>query len=418
MNYAGLYGKQTDYSNYELRLRTLCTEHEELFGTEPAALFSAAGRTELGGNHTDHNLGCVLASAINLDTVAAVRAVKDNSITFVSHGFPPVKIDISDLKPLKSEQGTTAALIRGIAASVKRRGGKTGGFSANAASSVLTGSGLSSSASVEVLIGTVFNVLFNGGRFSTTEIAQMGQEAENTYFGKPCGLMDQLACANGGIIGINFGNPSIPEITPVDSDFAAYGHELVIVNTGGSHADLTEDYASVPAEMKSVARFFGKQFLGQVSPDMFYENIAAVRKKLGNDRAVLRAAHFFEENCRVRSMLGALKAGNFSLYLDIVRECGKSSAEYLQNLFSPSAPETQGLSVALAASEHLLGRNGACRLQGGGFAGTVQAYVPVDFVEKYISGMDAVFGVGSCTAVEVRTLPALGFLPSETSLHS
>lgn len=408
MNYAGLYGKHKDYGKYEQRFRDLGLEHEKIFGQGAEVLFSAAGRTELGGNHTDHNLGRVLASAIDLDTIAAVHANTDNTVVFHSRGFKPVVIDISDLAPVERERETTASLIRGIAASVIKRGGRAGGFSANVASSVLAGSGLSSSASVEVLIGTVFNELFNGGRFSTTEIAVMGQEAENNYFGKPCGLMDQIACANGGIVGINFKNPAVPVITPVDSDFASYGYTLVIVSTGGSHADLTADYASIPAEMKSVAAFFSKSCLGELDCSLFYENIHEVRASLKNDRAVLRAMHFYEENLRVDAMIGTLRAADFDAYLDVVRECGKSSAMFLQNLYSPSDPRAQGLSMALAASEHFLGRNGACRLQGGGFAGTIQAYVSIDAIGKYTQKMEGIFGEGCCTAVGVRSLPALG----------
>ena len=408
MDYAGLYGKHKDYSKYEQRLRNLRQEHSKLFGVDAQMLFSSPGRCELGGNHTDHNLGRVIASAIDLDTVAAVHANSDNTVVFHSRGFDTVSIDITDTDPVKRERETTASLIRGIAASIGRRGGKVGGFSANVESSVLAGSGLSSSASVEVLIGSIFNELYNGGRFSTTELAIMGQEAENNYFGKPCGLMDQIACANGGIVGIDFKNPAKPVITPVVSDFASYGYTLVIVNTGGSHADLTSDYASIPAEMKSVAAFFSKTCLGELDSKVFYDNLYEVRKAMKNDRAVLRAMHFFEENLRVDAMVAALKAGDFDTYLKVVRECGRSSATFLQNLFSPSSPYAQGLSVALAASEHFLGKKGACRLQGGGFAGTVQAYVPLDVLGKYIRKMEGIFGEGCCTVVGVRSLPALG----------
>ncbi len=294
-----------------------------------------------------------------------------------------------------------------MAAAFEKRGGKTGGFHAKAESSVLPGSGLSSSASVEILLGTIFNTLFNNSRFSATELALIGQEAENTFFGKPCGLMDQLACASRGIVKIDFRDPSSPVGTPVNVRFDELGYNIVIVNTGADHSDLTADYAAIPAEMRSVAAFFGKQNLRQLDESVFFDNIREMQKALCNERAILRAIHYFDENRRVDLMTDALKAGDIDSYLNLVRECGKSSVELLQNAYSPSHPENQQIVLALALSSKLLGENGAWRLHGGGFAGTIQAYVPVDYTQKYIEQMEKVFGQGSALILSVTDGPAV-----------
>lgn len=380
------------------------------------AIFSTSGRTELGGNHTDHNNGRVIAGSINLDTLAAVHEVMDYTVTFISEGYSPICVDISDLSVNPAEFGTTESLIRGVAAAFVKRGGCLGGFAANVTSNVFKGSGLSSSAAIEVLIGTIFNSLFNSDKFSTTELAIMGQEAENIYFGKPSGLMDQVACANGGIVGIDFYNTSNPIITPISIDFTDYGFDYVIVNTGGSHADLTADYASIPLEMKAVAKFFGKEVLREVDPKTFLDNVVELRHYLKNDRAILRAYHFFREDACVEKMLSALSSCDFKAYLALVMESGQSSFNYLQNLFAPRNASEQGISLAYAWSNiffekfglvHGNSYNGAFRVQGGGFAGTIETYIPLDKTEAYITHMESLFGKDCCVKLAIRKLPTM-----------
>ena len=382
----------------------------------PDALFSTSGRTELGGNHTDHNHGCVIAGSINLDSIAAVHEVMDYNVTIISDGYSPINVDISDLKVNPAEFGTTQALVRGVAASIVKRGGCLGGFAANISSSVFKGSGLSSSAAIEVLIGTIFNSLFNDDKFSTTELAIMGQEAENIYFGKPSGLMDQVACANGGIVGIDFNDTSNPIITPIAIDFADYGFDYVIVNTKGSHADLTPDYAAIPSEMKAVAKFFGKDVLRDVDEADFYRNIAELRHQIKNDRAILRAYHFFREDKCVEKMLSSLASCDFKSYLALVQESGQSSFNYLQNIFSSKNACEQGISLAYAWSNVFFENNnlihggiydGAFRVQGGGFAGTIETYIPQDMTSAYISHMEKLFGPDSCVRLAIRKLPTM-----------
>lgn len=410
MDIAGLYGKLAASdpgarAAAERRLTDLAARHKEMFGTAAQAVFSTSGRTELGGNHTDHNLGKVLAGSINLDTIAAVHTVGGNTVSFASEGYPAISVDISDLDVHEDLFGTTEALIRGVAAAMAKRGGKTGGFCANVSSSVFKGSGLSSSAAVEVLVGTIFNSLFNDDRFSTTELAIMGQEAENIHFGKPSGLMDQVACANGGIVGIDFKDPAKPVITPIEIDFADFGYNLVITTTGGNHADLTADYASIPSEMRTVARYFGKKALRDVDPQQFLSQIGDLRKAVGNDRAVLRASHYFQENYRVDCMISALRDRDFGRYLSLVRSSGDSSFRYLQNIYSPKAAGEQGISLALAMTEMFLKNEGAFRVQGGGFAGTIEAYIPLEKTGAYFSHMESLFGKGCCTVLAIRNLP-------------
>lgn len=406
----GLYGRSLDSEEAKRRLaRIECLErrHFELFGCMPQAVFSTAGRTELGGNHTDHNNGKVIAGSIDLDTIAAVHETMDYNVTLLSEGYPPVHVDISDLSMHQDEQGRTESLVRGMAAAIARRGGCLGGFEANTDSSIFKGSGLSSSAAIEVLLGTIFDSLFNDGRFSTTEIAIMGQEAENAYFGKPSGLMDQVACANGGIVGIDFKDASNPLITPLEVDFLDYGYDYIVVNTGGSHADLTCDYSSIPSEMKKVAGWFGKEVLREVPPHDFFESLEALRKDLSNDRAVLRAYHFFRENDCVDGMLKALETQDFNGYLSLVRESGESSFKFLQNIYSPGCSREQGISLAYAMAETFLGHEGAYRVQGGGFAGTIEAYVPHDRTSAFEAHMAKVFGSGCCTKLSIRNLPTM-----------
>ena len=361
----------------------------------------------MGGNHTDHNLGKVIAGSINLDTIATVHRTADNKVTFVSEGYPSITVDLSRLEVDESLFGTTNALIAGVAYAFSKRGGRIGGFCANVSSSVFKGSGLSSSAAIEVLLGTIFNNFYNSDRFSTTELAIMGQEAENIHFGKPSGLMDQIACANGGVVGIDFKDPAAPLITPIAVDFADYGYNLVITTTGGNHADLTADYASIPQEMKAVAALFGKKSLREVEEEAFFAKIGSLRERLSNDRALLRAYHYFEENKRVDKMIRALSCGDFPAYLKLVNESGSSSFRYLQNIYSPSAPFEQGIALAYAMTESFLKKEGAFRVQGGGFAGTLEAYVPIDRTEAYFNHMEKLFGKGCCTILAIRNLPTM-----------
>jgi len=429
--FSELYGTN-EVDAVRQRYRTLITEMSEYESdsfdetgsskrTENLRVFSAPGRTELGGNHTDHNRGKVLAASIQLDNIAIVRERKDKTVFFRSEGYPDIKVKLTDssgaldLQPKPEEEGTTEALIRGIAAELNRRGCPAGGFSANAASTVLQGSGLSSSAAVEVLLGRIFDSLYGEGKRGSLEIAQIGQIAENVYFGKPCGLMDQTACATGGAVKIDFADAANPAVMQINFDLAAAGYALCVVNTGGSHADLTADYASIPAEMKAVAAFFGKSVLGELEKEAVAAHAAELRKSLG-DRAFLRSLHFFDENARVDAMTAALtemenavttaeKQRSLVYYLHLVNESGDSSWEFLQNVYSPHRSEIQGVSVALALSKDFFRKqklSGACRVHGGGFAGTIQVYIPLDAMNAYRAKIEAVFGGGSVTVLRIR----------------
>jgi galactokinase len=379
--------------------------------------FSAPGRTELGGNHTDHNRGRVLAASIQLDSAVLVSPRKDNKVFYRSTGYPDVELDLSDLSPRPDEKGSTESLIRGIAAEFAKRGIAVGGFSANGDSTVFPGSGLSSSAAVEVLMGKVFDCLYGQGKLSALELAQIGQKAENDYFGKPCGLMDQTACASGGAVAIDFADPLLPRVRQIRFEPESAGFALCVVNTRGSHADLTPDYAAIPGEMKAVAAFFGKEVLRELDEEAVLGRIGELRKALG-DRAVLRALHFFSENQRVVSLGDALaalavakapaeKRQALDRYLALVNESGDSSWELLQNIYSPRDPAVQGLSIALALSRKFLAGRGACRVHGGGFAGTIQAYIPLEALEAYRGEMEKVFGEGAVTPLRIRPLGAI-----------
>jgi galactokinase len=365
------------------------------------SLFSAPGRTEIGGNHPDHQHGRVLAAAVNLDLICAAAKNGENVIRIKSQGFPEDIIDLAALAPVESEKEKAASLIRGVAARFQQLGYEIGGFDAYTISDVLKGSGLSSSAAFEVAVGTILNHLFNGGGVDAVRIAQIGQYAENNYFGKPSGLMDQAASAVGGFVAFDFKDPGKPVVEPVDFDFASCGHSLCIVDTGGSHADLTADYAAVAAEMKAVAAYFGKEFLREVNEAAFFENLGALRAALG-ERQVLRAMHFFGDNARVPKQVEALKKGDFEGFKRMIIESGRSSRELLQNVFSTAAPIQQGLSLALSLSERLLAGKGAWRVHGGGFAGTIQAFVPNEMLAYYRERMENVFGAGTCHVLSIR----------------
>ena len=371
------------------------------FEGTPNRYFSAPGRTEIGGNHTDHQRGRVLAGAVNLDTVAAVRVNGTNLIRIQSKGYPMSIVDITNLEPVATEVNSTPALIRGVAARFAQMGCKVEGFDAYCESTVLPGSGRSSSAAYEVLIGTIINGLFFDTRVSQPEIAMIGQYAENVFFGKPCGLMDQMASAVGNLVTIDFFDKDHPVIEPVDFDFASCGHALCIIDRGADHADLTDEYAAVPGEIKAVAAFFGKEVLTQIEEAEFYANIPALRKSCG-DRAVMRAIHFYQENARVPQQVAALKEGNFEKFLALVKQSGYSSYMYLQNVIPAGYKAHQDVAVALALCEHYLAGRGAYRVHGGGFAGTVQAFVPYDILDGFVAGMDAVLGEGACHVLSIR----------------
>ena len=376
------------------------TLFEQYFECKPQYLFSAPGRTELSGNHTDHQHGCVLAAAVNLETLAWVTKNNLDMLRIQSEGYPLCEVSLSQLEKRAEEENTTAALIRGVAAKFAAMGAQLHGFDAYCTSTVLPGSGLSSSAAFEVLIGTIMNHLFYGDKCTPVEIAQIGQWAENVYFGKPCGLMDQTASAVGNIIGIDFANPPFPVVERIDFDFAKSGHALCIIDSGADHSDLTDAYAAIPREMKSVAAFFGQEVLRDVEEESFYANLSAVRQACG-DRAILRAIHFFEENKRVQKQISALKNNDFKAFLHLVTESGKSSWMLLQNVVPESTQ--QDIAVALTLAEHLLCGHGAVRVHGGGFAGTIQAFVPNDMLDAFKQEMEKVLGIDSCHVLSIRS---------------
>ena len=365
-------------------------------------VFSAPGRTELGGNHTDHQRGCVLAAAVDLETTAEVTLNGGNVIRVYSEGYAPVEVRLDDLAVHAGEENTTAALVRGVAAEFVRRGAKLRGFDACVRSNVLPGSGLSSSAAFEVLMGTILNELFLESSLSPAEVAQIGQYAENVYFGKPCGLMDQMASAVGGMVFIDFEYPACPVVERIDFDLQAAGYALCIIDTGADHADLTAEYAAIPGEMREICRYFGKDVLREVEKSHFFAVLPDLRGRVP-DRAILRAIHFFHENERVQLQADALRAGDVEAFLDLVKASGRSSWMYLQNITPAGAVEQQAVAVALALCEELLCGRGACRIHGGGFAGTVQAFVPLDALETFRAGVEAVLGAGKCHVLSVRS---------------
>ena len=366
-----------------------------------AALLSGPGRTELGGNHTDHQHGHVLCASVDLDILACAAPNGTNTVRVVSEGYPLVEAALDDLSPRETEKNTSAALVRGVAARLTELGYTLSGFDVYAASDVLSGSGLSSSAAYEVLIGTVFNHFCCNNALDAAAIAKAGQYAENVYFGKPCGLMDQMGSAVGGAVAIDFADPSDPAVERVDYDFSRSGHALCIVDTGSCHADLTDDYACITREMGAVAAQFGQKFLRDVPETDFRAALPELRAKCG-DRAALRAMHFYADDARAVMEAQALKDGDFDRFLALVNESGLSSAMLLQNIWSPAAPEGQAVSVALAVGRELLGNKGAIRVHGGGFAGTVQAFVPDALVDGFKAGMEAVFGAGKCHILRIR----------------
>lgn len=396
-----LYTDEADAELQTGRYIHAIEEFERLFGSQAIEIYSAPGRSEIGGNHTDHQHGEVLAAAIHLDAIAVAARSNAARAEIASDGYSPITIDLNDLDQHQEEEGTTAALIRGVLAGMKQHGYRIGGFQAYVTSDVLTGAGLSSSAAFETLIGTILSGLYYDMAISPIEIAIIGQYAENVYFGKPCGLMDQMACSVGSLVHIDFLDPDAPAVERVEFDLAGQGYSLCIVDTRGSHADLTADYAAIPAEMKQAAECFGKEYLRQVSKEELFAGLNQVRAAAG-DRAALRAIHFVEENERVKQEVSALKSGNFLTFLNTVKASGDSSFKYLQNIYTNHDIQHQNMSIALAISDALLGANGVSRVHGGGFAGTIQAFVKNEAAAIYRKGIDHIFGKGSCHILKIR----------------
>jgi len=397
-----LYGAER-LESARIRCVGVISGFTKAFGCPPESLFSAPGRTELGGNHTDHQHGRVLAAGIDLDILAAASPNQSGMIRIQSEGYPLLVVDLHELSPQPEERNTSAALIRGVAARLSALGCplQNAGLDAYLVSDVPGGSGLSSSAAFEVLIGTILNALFWDGKCSPVEIAQIGQYAENVFFGKPCGLMDQTASSVGGVVSIDFADTAHPEVEQIALDLHAAGYALCILDSGAGHADLTAEYASITDEMKAVCHFFDKEVLREIPETDFLAALPQVRKAAG-DRAVLRAFHFYGENERAAKEAQALKAGDFGEFLRLVRESGRSSALYLQNVIPTGQTVRQELMVVLALCEQILGDRGAARVHGGGFGGTAQAFVPLDLLERFQSQTESVLGRGSCHIVTVR----------------
>lgn len=405
--FAKLYGEQEQIIEYQInRYKKILQAYRTHFPKDKGELqlFSTPGRTEVGGNHTDHNSGRVLAAAVHFDTIAAVNAVEDNQIVIYSEGYPGVfEVDLSQLEPIPSEKETTMALIRGIAARFHELGYSIGGFHAYISSSIARGSGLSSSASIEILLGTILNNLYNDNILEPSLLAKIGQYAENVYFGKPCGLMDQMACAIGGFIKIDFQNGEKAEFHKILFDPAIHGYHMLVVDTGGNHADLTQDYTDIPLEMKNVANALGKQVLRESSLEDMINTIPMLRETAG-DRAILRAMHFFLDDQRVDDQAKALEENRFLDFLQMVRESGSSSWRFLQNCYTNQNLRSQGVALALALSEYFINQKGkgACRVHGGGFAGTIQVYLPDEYLKEYMEFMENIFGSNSVTILNIR----------------
>ena len=398
-----LYGTDEAVINQQkTRYAALADEFVKTYGNKDLTVFSSPGRTEIGGNHTDHNHGRVLAGAVNLDNVAVAAPNGTSVVRILSSGYPQFEVDITKLEPNKEEFYTSVGLVRGICARLKVLGFEIGGFDAVINSGVPKGSGLSSSASFEVLIGAIVSHLFNGGKLDAVLNAQVGQYAENVFFGKPCGLMDQTACSVGGLVTIDFADPAKPIVKKVDFDFTKTGYALVITDTGGNHADLNDEYASLPTDMKGVAAKLGKTVLREVSLEQVVDAIPALREQKVSDRAILRAIHFERDNARVAEQVADLEKGDFKAFLGKVIASGNSSFMYNQNVYPINNVAEQGLSIALALSDMVLGSEGAWRVHGGGFAGTVQAFVPQHLLNKYVETLEHTFGKGKCHKLFIR----------------
>ncbi len=391
--------KKLSYQKQRYIQAILC--YQELFGQGEVSLYSAPGRSEIGGNHTDHQKGEVLAAAVSVDAIAVTSYSEDDVVRIVSGTDSPVIVSLDDLTVNESQQGTTIALAKGVLFAIQQKGYRIGGLKAYITSDVLIGAGLSSSAAFETLIGTILSGMYNDMRITPVEIAMIGQYAENVYFGKPCGLMDQMASSVGNLVHIDFGGDWYPKVNKVEYDFKKSGYSLCITDTKSSHADCTSEYAAIPNEMMQVARIFGKEVLSQVTEKEILDNVCKIRKIAG-DRAILRALHFIEENKRVEQEVNALNQNDFETFLHIVKASGDSSFKYLQNVYIHSDISHQNVSVALALSEMALGEQGVSRVHGGGFAGTIQAFVKQEYVEVYRKFMDEILGEGACQVHMIR----------------
>ena len=395
-----LYGTEA-LASQKVRYEDVLLKAKDLLGDKDAHIFSAPGRTEVGGNHTDHQLGRVVAASIDLDVIAVVVPTDDSVVTYHAKGFNVSPVDLHNLEIKEAEKNTTEALIRGIAAGFTKKEYKVGGFKAYSESNVLSGGGMSSSAAFEVLIGTIFSHLYNEATISSEEIAKIGQFSENVYFMKASGLLDQMACSVGSFAAIDFANKENPQVTSIPFNPADYGYDLILTDVKASHADLSDEYSAVPYEMKAVAKLFGKEVLSQITLNELLANAAKIRKEV-SDRAFLRAYHFLNETGRAKLQAEALKENDIKTFLHLVNESGHSSYMYLQNVLIPGDSQNQALAIALALSESVLGDNGACRVHGGGFAGTIQAYVPHAKTPEYIALMESTFGKDCCYKLRIR----------------
>ncbi len=395
--------KSEERQHYITRFENVIDGYVENFGeAEDLRIFSAPGRTEIGGNHTDHQHGAVIAGGLNLDIIGVCRPNGTNQIRIKSEGYPMTIVNLSELTPSESEFGRSEALIRGVAAKFAEMGYEVSGFDAYAMSSVLKGSGMSSSAAYEVLLGNMINNLFANGEVNAVEIAKIGQFAENVYFGKPCGLLDQMASSVSGMVAMDFADVKKPFVEKIDFDFASTNHALCIIDTGADHSDLTDEYAAITVEMRKVANFFQKDFLNEVTKEEFMTKIKDIREAIKDDRAVLRAYHYFNETQRAKEEAKALKDGDFDKFLSVVKKSGLSSYMYLQNVFAASMPNAQAVSLSLALCDEILAERGAYRVHGGGFAGTIQAFVPYDMLDEFKTKIEAVLGDGMCHVLSIR----------------
>ena len=400
-----LYGSDKEIVEKQTkRYADLLLRHMALFGERSdVQLISAPGRTEIGGNHTDHNNGRVLAASVNLDALCAASSRDDLKVCFHSEGYDPIEMDLTDLSVHPEETGTTKGLIRGVAYGMKQAGYRIGGFDAAVTSTVAGGSGLSSSAALEVMLTGVLDSLYNEFKMPYVLRAQISKQAENIYFGKPSGLLDQMASAAGGLVTVDFRDTDRPEVEAISYDFAKKGYSLVVVATGGSHANLTDHYAAIPAEMKSVAQCFGQPVLRGLTVEQMTEKIGELRSKV-SDRALLRAFHFIQEDERVPEQVAALKEDRIRDFLKLIIDSGRSSYMYLQNIYAD--PADQSLSLALCLAENMLQGCGAWRIHGGGFAGTTLNFVPQDLTEKFVNVMEQAFGEGTCSVLNIRPVGA------------
>ena len=393
----------SDVDFYRDRYMSVINGYEEIFGkADELALFSAPGRTEIGGNHTDHQHGCVIAGSVNLDVIAAVSLNNENVVRIKSKGYPMDEINLDDLEINEKEYDKAISLIRGVIKRITELGYEVKGFNAYTESNVMKGSGLSSSAAFEVLVGTIINHLFANAEISPVEIAKIGQFAENVYYNKPSGLLDQMASSVGAVVAVDFKDNDAPIVKKVDFDLSSFNHSLCIIDSGADHADLTNEYAAVTEEMRLVSKFFGKNYLREVSRDEFFNNLKDIRQAVNNDRAILRAIHYFNDSDRAVAETEAIEKGDFKEFCRLNRESGRSSFMYLQNVYASSMPKAQAVSLTIALCEEILGDRGSFRVHGGGFAGTVQAFVPNDMVDEFKSRIEAVLGEGMCHILSIR----------------